>query len=293
MTDRKRGNFNGEKYLTQAEAEALYGDMLKADYDTNNNGKVDVADDADKLGGQPPTYYADKTSLAAVDAKFSATSKGASNNANNLPADGWWLCDTGIPSNIGNFAYVQQVTYGGTASVLQVAYPYYKSMDTADAYFRYYYTAGGGWRNWKRISAGVTPYVEAIRTTEYTVTGSANWQTFQWNTTAHNSGHFSNNEYQLITNEPGVYMATFNVFPGAVTGAFMFGLSGGLNANYVAQAVSQNNTGWNAVSISYITRLNSGQGILPQFYGASGVSCNAVTTYPATIRVCKIGNIEE
>lgn len=31
------------------------GDMLKSVYDTNNNGKVD---DADKLGGQAPSYYA-------------------------------------------------------------------------------------------------------------------------------------------------------------------------------------------------------------------------------------------
>jgi len=44
--------------LRQAISEGGYGDMLKADYDTDNNGKVDVADDADKLGGQPPTYYA-------------------------------------------------------------------------------------------------------------------------------------------------------------------------------------------------------------------------------------------
>lgn len=32
-----------------------YGDMMKATYDTDNNGKVD---DADKLGGQLPEYYA-------------------------------------------------------------------------------------------------------------------------------------------------------------------------------------------------------------------------------------------
>lgn len=37
-----------------------YGDMMKATYDTNNNGKVD---DADKLGGQLPEYYAKKSEL--------------------------------------------------------------------------------------------------------------------------------------------------------------------------------------------------------------------------------------
>lgn len=40
------------------------GDMLKNVYDTNNNGKVD---DADKLGGQLPSYYATATDLEAVD----------------------------------------------------------------------------------------------------------------------------------------------------------------------------------------------------------------------------------
>ena len=40
-----------------------YGDMMKATYDTDNNGKVDKADNADKLGGQTPDYYAKKTDL--------------------------------------------------------------------------------------------------------------------------------------------------------------------------------------------------------------------------------------
>ncbi len=34
------------------------GDMLKSVYDTNNNNQVDKSDDADKLGGQAPAYYA-------------------------------------------------------------------------------------------------------------------------------------------------------------------------------------------------------------------------------------------
>lgn len=34
------------------------GDMVKSVYDTNNNGKVDNADNSDKLGGQLPEYYA-------------------------------------------------------------------------------------------------------------------------------------------------------------------------------------------------------------------------------------------
>lgn len=39
------------------------GDMLKSTYDTDNNGKVDNADNADKLGGQSPEYYAPKAEL--------------------------------------------------------------------------------------------------------------------------------------------------------------------------------------------------------------------------------------
>lgn len=47
------------KFATKEEiANAGGGDMLKSVYDTDNNGKVDKADDADKLGGHSPDYYA-------------------------------------------------------------------------------------------------------------------------------------------------------------------------------------------------------------------------------------------
>lgn len=39
------------------------GDMMKAAYDTDNNGKVDNADNADKFGGQLPAYYATATEV--------------------------------------------------------------------------------------------------------------------------------------------------------------------------------------------------------------------------------------
>lgn len=39
------------------------GDMLKSEYDTNGDGKVNSADDADKLGGQLPSYYAKASDL--------------------------------------------------------------------------------------------------------------------------------------------------------------------------------------------------------------------------------------
>ncbi len=49
---------NDKQYVTQEElGQAGYGDMLKSIYDTNNNGKVDVAENAEKLGGQEPSYY--------------------------------------------------------------------------------------------------------------------------------------------------------------------------------------------------------------------------------------------
>ncbi|MEG2882479.1 MAG: hypothetical protein RR873_06070, partial [Christensenella sp.] len=49
-----------EKAVTDAMASAGYGDMLKAVYDTANSG---VVDDAAKLGGQLPAYYAKKTEV--------------------------------------------------------------------------------------------------------------------------------------------------------------------------------------------------------------------------------------
>ena len=39
------------------------GDMLKSEYDTNGDGKVNSADDADKLGGQLPSHYAKASDL--------------------------------------------------------------------------------------------------------------------------------------------------------------------------------------------------------------------------------------
>ncbi|HWQ51080.1 MAG TPA: hypothetical protein VN369_04680 [Terriglobales bacterium] len=41
------------------------GDMLKAAYDADNDGKVGAADDADRLGGQLPAHYATAAALAA------------------------------------------------------------------------------------------------------------------------------------------------------------------------------------------------------------------------------------
>ena len=42
------------------------GDMMKSAYDTNDNGKVDNADNADKLGGELPSAYVKQTDIKTV-----------------------------------------------------------------------------------------------------------------------------------------------------------------------------------------------------------------------------------
>lgn len=50
---------NDANYATQDDlGNTGYGDMMKGVYDTNNNGKVDIAENSEKLGGQPSSYYA-------------------------------------------------------------------------------------------------------------------------------------------------------------------------------------------------------------------------------------------
>lgn len=68
------------------------GDMAKSVYDTNNNGKVDIAEDAEKLGGQLPSYYAKQSDMdnkvdnsrvltdVPADAKFTDTITPIANN---------------------------------------------------------------------------------------------------------------------------------------------------------------------------------------------------------------------
>lgn len=62
-----------------------YGDMLKTTYDTDDNGKVDNADNADKLNGQSADYYAkatdvkDKFSQLTNDGAVQYTSQSLSN----------------------------------------------------------------------------------------------------------------------------------------------------------------------------------------------------------------------
>ncbi len=54
-------NFDLSNFVTQDDlGDAGYGDMLKNVYDKNNDGKVDISEDAEKLGGKLPSYYASK-----------------------------------------------------------------------------------------------------------------------------------------------------------------------------------------------------------------------------------------
>ena len=74
------------KFATKEDiANAGAGDMLKSVYDTDNNGKVDTADNAEKLGGQAPDYYAPASSLS----DYVPTSKvGQASGVASLGSDG-------------------------------------------------------------------------------------------------------------------------------------------------------------------------------------------------------------
>lgn len=56
-------NAKGEKITGKMVA----GDMFTSVYDTDNNGQVDKADDADKLGGKSPEHYASKEDIPSLD----------------------------------------------------------------------------------------------------------------------------------------------------------------------------------------------------------------------------------
>lgn len=54
-------SFNLSEFVTKDEISDLgYGDMLKSVYDKNNDGKIDLAENAEKLGGKAPSEFAEK-----------------------------------------------------------------------------------------------------------------------------------------------------------------------------------------------------------------------------------------
>ncbi|MEG0785418.1 MAG: hypothetical protein RR389_08350, partial [Christensenella sp.] len=138
-----------EKAVTDAMASAGYGDMLKAVYDAGGSG---VVDDAEKLGGQLPAYYAKKTEVDAAQGTADAAAKitdlmcvgGRSyrNDANNIP-NGVTYCNTNTPN--GRECYVWQIEYSSTDKE-QLAFP------VASAFGVAYRSFGrGAWATWTEM----------------------------------------------------------------------------------------------------------------------------------------------
>ena len=92
------------------------GTMMKSDYDADGNGKVDNADNADKLDGQTASYYATKTEAqtaqtTADTAKTNATNAQAAaaaaqataNNAKNTASNAQATANNAMPKTGGTF----------------------------------------------------------------------------------------------------------------------------------------------------------------------------------------------
>lgn len=78
------------KALSENMSDMGYGDMMKATYDTDNDGKVDNADNSDRLGGQLPSYYASASELsnkANVSDLHKVATSGSYNDLIDKPTD--------------------------------------------------------------------------------------------------------------------------------------------------------------------------------------------------------------
>ena len=80
-------------------------DMQKSVYDTNNDGKVDKAENADKLGGQPAEYYATKAQTHAIKKELAGGHTGT--------VDGL-LTTTALKNGIEKLTVVGKSTQNGT-----------------------------------------------------------------------------------------------------------------------------------------------------------------------------------
>jgi hypothetical protein len=69
------------------------GDMLKSIYDTNNSGKVDVAENAELLGGETPAYYATtdgmNSALSEIDTALTLKADKSTSVNKTLSAASW------------------------------------------------------------------------------------------------------------------------------------------------------------------------------------------------------------
>lgn len=101
------------------------GDMLKSVYDTNNNGKIDVAENAEKLGGTPAADYATKKYVDDADAKkqdklVSGTNISTINGQSLLTG-----ADIIISGGGGNSDYAEYAQYANSVQVnMEHAAPY-------------------------------------------------------------------------------------------------------------------------------------------------------------------------
>lgn len=95
------------------------GDMTKAVYDTDNDGKVDSAEDADKLGGQLPSYYAKASDIPDVSGKADKVTGATNGNFAGLDANGN-LIDSGKKADdfatIAVYTATLNTTWTGSAA---------------------------------------------------------------------------------------------------------------------------------------------------------------------------------
>lgn len=85
------GSSNGTQIATTAFVQALIasfgaGDMVKSTYDTNNDGKVNAADNADALGGSAASNYALKSYVDTAISNLIAAAPGTLDTLNELAA---------------------------------------------------------------------------------------------------------------------------------------------------------------------------------------------------------------
>ena len=109
--------------LEKAIGQAGYGDMMKATYDADNDGKVDKAlhadsadqatnatkaADSDKLGGQAPAYYAKATDIPTKTSELSndsgfITSAAVPTKVSVLENDAGYITSAAIPTKVSAF----------------------------------------------------------------------------------------------------------------------------------------------------------------------------------------------
>jgi hypothetical protein len=124
-TNAKTSETNAEYWAKQAQGSSQGGDMLKSIYDTNEDG---VVDNAEKLGGQLPEYYAKATELnsKAETVTYTAT----------IPSTGWtttapYYIDVAISGLLGTDNPMITPVYTGTFETDQSIKEAWNTIDRA------------------------------------------------------------------------------------------------------------------------------------------------------------------